>query len=283
MITIFTPTYNRAHLLPALYESLKNQSYLDFEWLIIDDGSTDNTRDIVTKWIEDEEISIRYYYQENGGKHRAINKGVGLANGNWFFIVDSDDILTENALERASEWMESVEEDETFAGVSGMRKIGMEAPHLNFDVLDISPLMISNYTRADKAEIFKTEILRAYPFPDVPGEMFCAESLIWNRIGLRYKIRYINEIIYICHYLEDGLTRKSLRLRRESPTYASLNYKEQMENMPTPKNKIRAAINYWRFVWFTNDYNKYRDVPLWAYLLLPIGILFMMKDNKDLR
>lgn len=283
MITIFTPTYNRAHLLPSLYESFKRQSYIAFEWLIVDDGSTDGTRDIVTKWIEEGKLSIRYYYQNNGGKHRAINKGVELAKGNWFFIVDSDDILTENALERASEWMESVEEDETFAGVSGMRKIGREAPHLNFDVLDISPLMISNYTRADKAEIFKTEILRAYPFPDVPGEMFCAESLIWNRIGLRYKIRYVNEIIYICHYLEDGLTRKSLRLRRESPTYASLNYKEQMENMPTPKNKIRAAINYWRFVWFTNDYNKYRDVPLWAYLLLPIGILFMMKDNKDLR
>ena len=282
MITVFTPTYNRAHMLPALYESLKRQSYLAFEWLIVDDGSTDNTRDIVANWIDEGQLSIRYYCQMNGGKHRAINKGVGLAKGNWFFIVDSDDTLTENALESASKWMESVEDDETFAGVSGMRKIGGRATHVKFDVLDISPLRISNYIRADKAEIFKTEILKTYPFPDILGEMFCAESLIWNRIGLRYKLRYVNEVIYICHYFEDGLTRKSLRLRRESPTYSSMNYKEQMENMPTPKNKIRAAINYWRFVWFTKDYDKYRNIPLWAYLLLPIGVLFVMKDNKDL-
>ena len=198
IFTIFTPTYNRAYLLSKLYESLKSQSFKDFEWLIVDDGSTDGTRDMVDGWTNEGLLNIRYYYQENGGKHRAINKGVPLASGEWFFIVDSDDYLPDNSLEIANKWMKSVENNESFAGVSGMRRINGNVPKVNFEVLDLSPLRINEYIRVDKAEIFKTAILKKYPFPDIPGEKFCAEGLIWSRIGLRYKLRYFNEVIYFC-------------------------------------------------------------------------------------
>lgn len=277
-ITVFTPTYNRAYLLPKLYESLKKQSFNDFEWLIVDDGSTDGTCDLVDGWIKEKQIDIRYYYQENGGKHRAINRGAQLANGEWFFIVDSDDSLPDNSLEIANKWMKSVENDNSFAGVCGMRRINGQDPVVNFDVLDSSSLKSNDIFRGDKAEIIKTHVLKKYPFPDIPNEKFCAESLIWSRIGLHYKFRYFNEVIYYCDYLDDGLTKNSIRNRRKNPQYASIIYREQMKHMPSVINKIRAAINYWRFVWFTKGFSKYTDLPLFAYFFVPIGLLFCLLD-----
>lgn len=277
-ITVFTPTYNRAYLLPRLYESLKKQTFNDFEWLIVDDGSTDDTHDLVDGWMKEGHLNIRYYYQENGGKHRAINKGVPLAKGEWFFIVDSDDSLPDNSLEIANKWMKSVENDDSFAGVCGMRCINGQDPVVYFDVLDSSSLRSNDVFRGDKAEIIKTQVLKKYPFPDIPNEKFCAESLIWSRIGLRYEFRYFNEVIYYCDYLDDGLTKNSIRNRRKNPQYASIIYREQMEYMPSLINKIRAAINYWRFVWFTKNCPKFLSVPVYAYFFLPVGILFCLKD-----
>ena len=278
-ITVFTPTYNRAHTLPQLYDSLKNQSFQDFEWLIVDDGSTDGTHDLVDEWLKEGRLNIRYQYQLNGGKHRAINLGVSLAKGWWFFIVDSDDTLTINALEVANKWIMSVDADDTLAGVSGLRRINGQIPDVNFDYIDETPLSIKEIIRVDKSEIFRTNVLKKYPFPDISGEKFCAESLIWNRIGLKYKLRYFNEVIYNCEYRQDGLTNKSLEIRRQSPTYASINYCEQMKNMPSWKVRVRAAINYWRFVWMVNDYQIMPTIPNWSYLFLPIGVFFSLRDQ----
>ena len=97
-ITVFTPTFNRAHLLFRLYKNLKQQTFSNFEWVIVDDGSIDNTKDIVLDFIKEGVLNIRYHYQKNSGKHIAINKGLDLAQGEWFFIVDSDDFLISNAL-----------------------------------------------------------------------------------------------------------------------------------------------------------------------------------------
>lgn len=277
-ITVFTPTYNRAYLLPRLYESLKNQTFKDFEWLIVDDGSTDGTRDLVDGWINEELFDIRYYYQENGGKHRAINRGTLLAKGEWFFIVDSDDYLPSISLEISNKWMKSVENDDSFAGVCGLRRINGRVPRAAFDVIDLNPLRNNELFRGDKAEIIKTKILKNYTFPDIPGENFCAEGLIWLGIGLRYNVRYFNEVIYYCEYLEDGLTNHSIRNRRKNPTYASIIYKQQMKYMPTMKEKVRASINYWRFVLFTKGFPKFSGVPAFAYFFSPIGLLFCLVD-----
>ena len=98
-ITVFTPTFNRATLLPRLYESLVNQTFLDFEWLIVDDGSTDDTFNFIESIKENDKIDIQYYYQNNAGKHAAINWGVELAKGDLFFIVDSDEVMIESGLQ----------------------------------------------------------------------------------------------------------------------------------------------------------------------------------------
>ena len=121
MITVFTPTYNRGYIIKQLYDSLILQSYKDFEWLVIDDGSTDDTEELFKSFIAEQKLNIHYLKIENGGKHRAINKGVILAQGKYFFIVDSDDYLHNNALERIYFYTKQIEDDKTFAGVCGLK------------------------------------------------------------------------------------------------------------------------------------------------------------------
>ena len=121
LVTIFTPTYNRAYRLTALYESLCSQTCKDFEWLIVDDGSSDNTEELVNGWINENKIDIRYIKQQNGGKHRAINNGVKNARGILFFIVDSDDILPDNSIDRVAVHYKMIEGKSEFGGLCGLK------------------------------------------------------------------------------------------------------------------------------------------------------------------
>lgn len=214
MITIMTPTYNRAYILKEAYDSLRKQSSFDFEWIIVDDGSTDETEEIVRVWVEEEKnFSIVYEKQKNGGKHRAVNRGVLLAKYDYFLILDSDDSLANDAVETIHEWIAGIAGLKGFAGIAGLRgkadiAIG-GTPSKEY--IDATNLERKKYgLLGDKAEIYKTEILKQYPFPEFEGENFIRESAVWDRIakdGL--KIRWFNEIIYFCEYIEDGLTKNT--------------------------------------------------------------------------
>jgi len=218
-ITIFTPTYNRIELLTRLYHSLKKQERVNFEWLIIDDASSDDTQEHVSKWIAqgDAGFPIRYFRQEHGGKHRALNKAFELAEGNWFFIVDSDDYLTESATKLVEIWAGEVEGREDIAAVSGLRLVGGEIGggtpvFKNGMWVEAGNLERMKYNLGgDKAEIYRTEIIKNYPFPEFQGEYFVTEAVCWDAIAADgYKIRWYNEVIYICNYLEDGLTKSGV-------------------------------------------------------------------------
>ena len=121
LITVFTPTYNRADLLPHLFNSLRHQTYSDFEWVIVDDGSTDNTQEVVNDMLcdNDNQFSINYIRKENHGKHTAINMGVRHAKGELFMIVDSDDMLPDKALEIVADEYQYIKNDNTYCGVCG--------------------------------------------------------------------------------------------------------------------------------------------------------------------
>lgn len=224
-ITVFTPTYNRAYIIEELYHSLQHQTFRDFEWIVIDDGSTDDTAQLFGRILgEDNFFQIHYHRVSNGGKHRAINRGVELAAGELFFIVDSDDHLTDNALEIVDRMEKSIKDDEkhSFAGVCGLR--GKNADSIigtTFDgtVLDITSLeREENGITGDKAEVFYTELLRQYPFPEFPGENFITECVVWDRIAADgLKLRYFNETIYICDYLSDGLSAHIFELNNANP------------------------------------------------------------------
>lgn len=285
-LTVFTPTYNRAYTLPKLYESLIGQTEKDFEWLVIDDGSSDITQELIASYIQDQKIAIRYYKQKNGGKHRAINKGVNLANGELFFIVDSDDFLVDNALKLIVNIYKEVRIDKSFAGVCGLKVYPDMTPlggEPNFDVIDANAIDIRFKYRVkeDLAEAFKTDILREYPFPDFKDEKFCPESLVWNRIAQNYKLRYTNKVIYICEFLDDGLTKASIKNRIKSPIYTTKLYSEQyLYNIPL-KDKIKTAINYWRFAFYRNDslLNLIKEIGWMSLPVLPLGLIFKLIDN----
>lgn len=224
-ITVFTPTYNRAYSLPRLYESLKEQTFQDFEWVIVDDGSKDNTTEVIKEFIAKRPFfEINYYKIKNGGKHRAINQGIGRAKGMLFFIVDSDDFLPSNALE----WVDIVESSipcenkSDFAGVCGLKcdlSDNIIGKSFSGEYLDITTLERGKYgISGDRAEVFYTDLLKKYPFPEIDGEKFCTESLVWNLIAHDgYKLRYFNKNIYSCEYLDDGLTYQGWQLYANNP------------------------------------------------------------------
>lgn len=287
-VTVFTPTYNRAYIIGHLYESLLRQTFPNFEWLVIDDGSTDNTEEVIQSFIEENKIQIRYFKQPNGGKHRAINHGVQKARGELFFIVDSDDYLTDNALKRVMYHYENIKTDKFFVGVCGLRadknncRIGGE---VHFSILDCNSFdfRYKYRVKGDMAEVVRTDVLKKYSFPDIENEKFCAEGYVWNKIAQHYKFRYFYEKIYICEYLTDGLTAKSVRLRMRNCNTAMLLYSD-LYKMDVPfRIKIKAAINYWRFAFCSSlcFTAKSKQIGIISFLVIPISVFLHLRDYKE--
>lgn len=285
MVTIFTPTYNRGYIIGKLYSSLCNQTCKDFEWIVVDDGSTDNTELLICSFIDEGKIPIRYIRQQNGGKHRAVNRGVREACGELFFIVDSDDVVTNEAVEIVVRYYNGIKEDCSFAGICGVKvhfdgtKVGGEC---DFGILDCNSvdLRYKCGIRGDMAEVFRTEILRKYPFPEIEGEKFCSEALVWNRIAKKYRMRYFYKKIYKCEYLPDGLTANIIKVRVQSPM-ASMMYYSELSCMDIPiMQKIKATINFWRFACCSDKcfWEKAGQVGVYSLWLYPLGVLFHLRD-----
>ena len=288
VLTIFTPVYNRAYTIGNLYRSLCRQSCREFEWVVVDDGSTDNIDELMDAFMSENEITIRYFKQRNGGKHRAINHGLRQAAGELFFIVDSDDFLTDDAVESIIGQYPRIKNDASVAGIGFMRchpdgrKIGSA---LAFDMLVCTALDLRFRRNAtgDMAELYKTEILRRYPFPEFENERFCPEALVWYRIADSYDMLWVNKCIYVCEYLADGLTNGIVRVRHQSPAASLLYYSELAHRRGLPfGQKIKAMINFWRFSFSSRRafMNKCYQIGALALPLLPLGFAFYLKDTK---
>ena len=250
IVTVFTPTYNRGYIIPQLYKSLISQTSKSFEWLIIDDGSIDNTKDIIHNFIQESKICIRYIYQENGGKQRAINQGVKLALGELFFIVDSDDFIVSNAIENIIRKWNSINNKVEYAGLCYRRQyisneniIGIPFPVKEFDSTSLD-LAYKFNINVDKAEVFRTDILAKYPFPEIAGEKFVPEAYIWFKMANdKYQLRCCDEGIYCCEYLQDGLSHNFMRNLKQNPNGFLLFYKELLGyTQPSIKVKLKAII-----------------------------------------
>lgn len=222
-ITILTPTYNRGENLKKLYFSLINQSNHNFIWMIIDDGSKDKTQEIVRNFIKDNIIKIEYFIKENGGKHTALNVGISKIDTELIFIVDSDDWLEENAIEKIYKYHSKYKLKKEICGYSFLRKYSNGI--INGKILDkneiiddyINIRINGNDTNSDKAEVWKTQYLRNYHFPVFKGEKFLGEDVIWVQLAIEFKMVFLNEIIYISDYLEDGLTKNRRVNNLKSP------------------------------------------------------------------
>lgn len=221
LLTIFTPTYNRAYILPKLYESLYRQTCRAFEWVIVDDGSSDGTDALVAEWIERGAVEITYLRQPNQGKHIAINTGVAAARGELFFIVDSDDHLTEDAVQKVLAFWENSHPGDDISGILSYRQffdgriVGTKLPP---KVHRCKLRETVKYgSTGDKVVIYRSAVLRQYPFPKFGSERFLGESYVYNRIDAAYDMLVMDDFVYFFDYQRDGLSQDFRKLYRQNP------------------------------------------------------------------
>ena len=253
LVTILTPAYNRAYSLPRLYQSLKAQTDRDFEWLVVDDGSVDDTRELMQGYIAENAFPIRYIRKENGGKHDALNVGIAAIDSAWTFIVDSDDWLTENAVERIRFYADRIPGYDARREISALcflraypdGKTNGERPRDNEVVGNFIDRRINSHDElADKAEVYRTEVLKAYPFPVYPGERFLQENIVWIRIAFDYDMLFLNEAIYIGDYLADGLTRNVRKNKLRNPVGMYENAALLMDSRFVGIVRVKGALLY---------------------------------------
>lgn len=249
-VTVLTPTYNRSEYLEKLYTSLLQQSNKNFIWLIIDDGSNDNTENVVKGWQEEASITIEYRRKENGGKHRALNFAYALINTPLTFIVDSDDYLTRDAIEIIEDKYRiygqeadlcgfsflRAKEDGSYLSSSGVKEDGLKE---NF-----SQCRINRHITGDMAEVWFTHCLREYPFPEFEGEKFLGEDIIWLQMSVRYKIRFFNDVIYISDYMPQGLTSKRRQHNIRSPRGCIARAEVYLSSDIKTRYKIKPMLQY---------------------------------------
>ena len=256
LFTVFTPTYNRGAVLHRVYESLLDQTFRDFEWLVIDDGSTDDTKDRVARWAREAWFPIRYFRQHNAGKHIAFNRAVREARGELFLVADSDDAFFPQTLERfRHHWLTIPERTRNrFAGVTALcldaygRLVGDRFP---VSPLDADSLTMSYQYRVggEKWGVQRTDVLRHFPFPELKGVKFIPESVVWHRIARHYKTRFVNEALRIYYRDQpDQLTHVAAEGAPSRAYYYSLVLLEESDWMRShPVAALRSAILYARF------------------------------------
>ena len=265
-ITVFTPTYNRAHLLERLYRSIQRQTYQDFEWLIVDDGSKDNTPDVIAEFMQEENsFPIRYYIKENGGKSRAVNYGLDLAEGELFFIMDSDDYLTDDALEKIVYWESTIQDKAMFCGVAGNRgTTETETPNAPLLGAYMDCSVLEKYTGntallGEHAEALYTDVFRKFKYPEFEGEKYMTPCVSFDRMAAAgYKTRYFQDIVWVCNYLDDGLTKHADTIYVRNPWGYGLTLHERMvfAKFPFP----RRFKSWYSFYCELQDKYSYKEI-----------------------
>ena len=248
LLTVLTPTYNRADYLGKLYDSLLRQNQKDFCWLVVDDGSTDQTENTVRGFQIDGKIQIDYLHKKNGGKHTALNVGIRQITTPLTMIVDSDDTLLPDAVSEIQRYYQKYRENERIAAWSFLRCTPDGKPISDIDNDEI----VDNYIRyrirqnrlGDMAEVFRTEVLKNHPFPEYPDEKFLSEDVVWIEIGKKYDSVFIHKAIYQCEYLEGGLTAEDKRMKFASPKGSMMRGKQLMSKPCGMKTNLKGAIIY---------------------------------------
>lgn len=246
IITIFTPTYNRGYILENLYTSLIKQSVRCFKWLIVDDGSNDQTKQLVEKWINEDIIPIRYHYQKNSGKMAAHNAGVDLCDTELFLCVDSDDYLTVDAIKQLVTLWEN-EKNDDIAGIISFRKtfkngIQIHYPLINTKVKKTTlwDLYHKYFYQGETALAYRTNILKKFPFPIITGEKFISEAYIYFQIDDYYPMILLQNETVVCNYRNDGYSLNINKILRKNPIGFSLFFNDLVKR----ENSLRSKAGY---------------------------------------
>lgn len=288
LITVFTPTYNRANLLPRLYDSLIKQTNKNFVWLIVDDGSTDNTSDLVNSWSNEGKIDIRYVFQENAGKMKAHNRGVRECQTELFMCLDSDDYLSDDCIEKIYLHWRDYKDNPKVSGMVAYRKMVGRTPTFFPDV-EYSTLHNVNRTYVGETALaFRTHILRQFPFPEIEGEKFIGEGIVYEKLDQKYVLAVIPEYWMICEYQEGGYTDNSLKVLVDNPRGWALNARQKYEIYGHGlKNRIKWMSTYICASLFAN-YSLVHIVyhspnRVLCVMCLPIGWAQKIRNQKRVR
>lgn len=290
-LAIVTPTYNRANLLHIAYQSLEDQTSKDFVWYIVDDGSSDNTQQVVADIINKASFKVIYHKKKNGGKHSALNTAYSLLNEELTLILDSDDALTENAVETVLHDYISIKEDKTICGLGYLRldkssnqTIGV--PYTADGIIDtFTNQRINLNTYGDKCEVFKSEILKQYPFPEFEGENFVSESVVWCKMSLDYKMKFINKGVYICDYQTGGLSDGVHKRLFNNPKGASACYLSMSSKQVKLKYRLKYTIAYTVYslaarIKLKHQFKQVSSKLLYMLTFLPSWFIYLRKKRR---
>lgn len=292
LITVFTPTYNRAEMLKRTFESLCSQTFKDFEWLIVDDGSSDNTTEVVNSFIAKAFFPIRYIKKENGGKHTAHNLAVSEARGELFFTVDSDDWIPAQSLHLIASRFKSYSQCKQVIGEIALKDypdgqlIGRSFSRDNY-FSSLSELELKG-EKGERSLVFKTNALRNYPFQVLEGERFMPEGVIYDKIDADYSFLVSNDVLTTCEYQPDGLSSNPHRLMVRNPGGYVTYYSQRIDSAYSWKLRIGYAVRYNAFkMLYRGDLSKIQyqgKHHLLCLLCLPLGYiasrLYIRRSNK---
>lgn len=288
-LTIFTPTYNREKLLERLYNSLLVQSNKDFEWLIIDDGSTDLTYKLVQEWEKERKINIKYIYKKNEGKYKAYNLAIKISTSELFFCVDSDDYLTSKSVESILVFWDK-NKTNNISGIIGMKE-NLKGNLLGdkFDVnLELSSLFKLNNKYKCKGEyslVYDLNILKKYEFPEIQSEKFITESVLYDQIDKDYEMILLNKTLTICEYQSSGYSSNLIDIIWKNPIGFKIYYCQRIDMNVNFIDRVVYILKYHIFniiskeqIYFYNG--KYKNL---VKILKPMGylsyILYLMKKR----
>jgi len=299
LFTVFTPTYNRARTLQRVYASLQRQTLRNFEWLVMDDGSTDNTRALIAQWEAESNFPIRYIFQENQGKPAAFNRGVQEARGELFLTLDSDDECVPEALERLKHHWDAIPaQDKTkFSAVTVLCKdqngnlVGNKFPR---DILDSDTIEVTFKYRVtgEKWGFQRTDVLKQFPFPSIPNAKFISESVVWFALSRKYKTRFVNEALRIYHVHDgagDHLSTLSPAVLSGRAYLHRFVLNELIDWLfRTPRSVFRSAINFSRYSFglgipSSSQLKELHSATarLVVAALMPLGFFMSLRDKRS--
>lgn len=280
LITVFTPTYNRMENLKKCYMSLLEQTNKNFIWQIVDDGSTDQTEQLVEKWIEKKELNIVYIKKSNGGKASSINVSLGETETPLWLTLDSDDYLFPEAIQIILDHLPKIEGDEKVCGMFALRSKPNGEPMQNQSIPQHVNFATQNYIRYELGippeylHVFKTEVIKKYPYPSIDGENYIPLSYVFDQIDQNYHYFILPHPLMVCEYQEGGITNTKRNIIKKNPKGYTLYKRQLIELAPDFKTKLKASANYLTGCILSRDKQWFNNAPNKGLLLLsiPIGV-----------
>lgn len=289
LLTVFTPAYNRAHTLNKCYESLKRQTCKDFKWLIIDDGSTDNTKELVELWKnENNDFEIKYIYQKNQGMHGAHNTAYENIDTELNICIDSDDYLTDFAVEEIKNHWNKVKCD-NLSGIIGLdsykdgKIIGDKFPE-NMKTTTVFDFYYNKRLTGDKKIVYRTELTKMYPYPIFEGEKYVGLAYKYYKLDEKYELSTLNKVLCVVEYLEDGSSVNMFKQYINNPRGFAFYRRENMANSKASfKYSFQQCVHYVSSSILSRNSKFLKESPkkVMTLMAIPFGVILYLYIMKN--